>query len=57
MCKAGRGPWAPDVLAEDARRVADYQRTGEGVAWAEVKSWIQSWGTTKKLIPPKSRKL
>ena len=57
MCKAGRGPWAPDGLAEDARRVADYQRTGEGVAWAEVESWVQSWGTTKKLIPPKPREL
>jgi hypothetical protein len=57
MRNTGRGPWAPDVLAEDARRVARYQGTGEGVPWAEVESWIQSWGTTKELPPPKPRKL
>jgi hypothetical protein len=57
MRKAGRGPWVPDVLAEDARRFAGYGRTGEGVSWAEVESWIQSWGTTKELPPPKPRKL
>lgn len=57
MRKTGRGPWAPDVLAEDARRIASYQRTGEGVPWAEVESWIKSWGTTEELPPPKPRKL
>jgi predicted transcriptional regulator len=57
MRKTGRGPWAPEVLAEDARRVASYERTGEGVPWAEVESWIESWGTSKELPPPKPRKL
>lgn len=28
--EAAKGPWAPDVLAEDARRLADFRRTGEG---------------------------
>ena len=57
MRKAGRGPWAPDVLAEDARRLASYEHTGEGVPWAEVESWIQSWGTPGELPLPKPRKL
>ena len=57
MSKTGRGPWAPDVLAEDARRVASYEHTGVGVPWAEVEYWIQSWGTTKELPPPKPRRL
>jgi predicted transcriptional regulator len=57
MRNAGRGPWAPEVMAEDARRLASYERTGEGVPWAEVESWIHSWGTTKELPPPKPRKL
>ncbi len=54
---AGRGPWSPQVLAEDARRLADYQRTGEGVPWAEVRAWMRSWGTENELTPPKARKL
>ena len=54
---AGRGPWAPEVLAEDARRFADFERTGEGVPWDEVKSWMRSWGTPDEVPPPKPRKL
>jgi predicted transcriptional regulator len=57
MQQVGRGPWAPELLAEDARRLASYERTGEGVPWGEVESWIQSWGTAKELPPPKPRKL
>lgn len=53
----GRGPWAPEILAEDARRLANYQRTGEGVPWDEVRAWVQSWGTEHELSPPKARKL
>jgi len=54
---SGRGPWAPEILAEDARRLADYERTGEGVPWDEVRTWMRSWGTPNELPPPKSRKL
>ncbi len=54
---ASKGPWAPDVLAEDARRLADFQRTREAVPWEDVKSWMQSWGTPNELPPPKRRKL
>jgi hypothetical protein len=54
---AGRGPWAPEILAEDARRLAEFNRTGEGVPWDEVRVWMQSWGTSHELPPPKPRKL
>lgn len=57
MRAAGRGPWAPEVLAEDARRLAEYKRTGEGVPWEEVRAWMQSWGTDHELPRPKPRKL
>jgi predicted transcriptional regulator len=57
MRQAGRGPWAPEILAEDARRLATYQREGEGVPWNEVRAWMQSWGTPEELPPPKPRKL
>jgi len=57
MRRAGRGPWAPEVLAEDACRFAASERAGEGVPWDEVKTWMQSWGTGEELPPPKPRKL
>ena len=57
MRAAGRGPWAPEILAEDARRLADFNRSGEGVPWDEVRVWMQSWGTSHELPPPKPRKL
>ena len=55
--KAGRGPWAPDVLAQDARRSEIFDRTGKGVPWSEVRDWLQSWGTAGELPMPKPRKL
>jgi hypothetical protein len=57
MRAAGRGPWAPEILAEDARRLAEFERTREGVPWDEVRAWMQSWGTGNELAPPKPRKL
>jgi hypothetical protein len=57
MRLAGEGPWAPDVLAEDARRLAEFQRTREGVPWDEVKVWMQSWGTPTERPAPRPRKL
>jgi len=56
MRAQGRGPWAPEILAEDARRLAEFERTREGVPWDEVRAWMQSWGTSHELPPPKSRK-
>lgn len=55
--KAGRGPWAPSVLTEDARRAEAFERTGKGVPWNEVRDWMRSWGTARELPMPKSRKL
>jgi hypothetical protein len=57
MRREGKGPWSPDVLAEDARRFADFQRSREAVPWEEVRAWMQSWGTPDELPPPKPRKL
>lgn len=57
MRKTGRGPWAPSVLAEDARRAEAFERTGKGVPWNEVRDWMRSWGTAQELPMPKPRKL
>ena len=54
---SSEGPWAPDILAEDARRLAEFQRTREAVPWDDVKAWMQSWGTPGELPAPKPRKL
>ena len=57
MRAAGKGPWAPEVLAEDSRRLAEFQRDRWGVPWEEVVAWMHSWGTPDELPPPKVRKL
>jgi len=57
MRSSGRGPWSPAILAEDARRLAEFEREGEGVPWEEVSAWMQSWGTASELPAPKPRKL
>jgi len=46
MRRAGTGPWAPEILAEDARRLAEFERTGVGVPWEEVEAWMESRGTS-----------
>jgi hypothetical protein len=53
----GEGPWSPKVLAEDARRIAEFRRTREAVPWEDVKAWIESWGKPDELSAPKPRKL
>jgi predicted transcriptional regulator len=50
------GPWSPEILAEDARRLAAYKETGEAVPWADVRAWLRSWGTKDELPPPTPRK-
>jgi hypothetical protein len=40
----GEGPWSPQTLEEDARRLAEFERSREGVPWAEVRAWMESWG-------------
>lgn len=54
---AGEGPWSPEALAEDARRLAEYRRTREALPWEDVKAWMQTWGTPNELPVPKPRKL
>lgn len=56
MRKAGRGPWAPEVLAEDVRRYEEYKRTRMAIPIEEVEAWVNSWGTSKELPMPKPRK-
>jgi hypothetical protein len=53
----GEGPWSADALQEDARRLAQFERTRMGAPWSEVESWLRSWGTPNELPAPKARKL
>lgn len=57
MRERGEGPWSPDILAEDRRRLAEFDRARTGVPWDEVKAWMQSWGTDNELPAPAPRKL
>jgi hypothetical protein len=44
MRNKSEGPWSPEILEEDERRLAEFERTREGVPWEEVESWIRTWG-------------
>jgi hypothetical protein len=57
MRASGQGPWSPESLAEDERRLAEFDRTRIGVPWDDVKAWLQSWGTSNALPTPRPRKL
>jgi hypothetical protein len=57
MRAAGAGPWTPEILAEDARRLAEFHHRREAIPWDDVKVWMRSWGTPQKLPAPKPRKL
>jgi hypothetical protein len=57
MRAKGDGPWSLDAMEEDARRLAEFERTRMGVPWDEVKAWMQSWGKPNELPRPKARKL
>jgi predicted transcriptional regulator len=46
----------PDV-EEDLRRLREFERTGEGIPFEEVKAWVESWGTADELPRPQPRKL
>ncbi len=56
MRRAGRGPWAPEVLAEDVRRYEEYKRARMTIPFEEVDAWVKNWGTSKELPMPKPRK-
>jgi hypothetical protein len=53
----GEGPWSPEAMEEDERRLAEFERTRMGVPWDEVKAWMESWGKPNELPSPKPRKL
>jgi hypothetical protein len=57
MRERGEGPWAPETLAEDARRLAAFNRTREAIPWDDVKAWMQSWGSPNEQPAPRPRKL
>jgi hypothetical protein len=57
MRTRGEGPWSPEAMEEDARRLAEFERTRMGMPWDEVKNWMRSRGTPNELPPPKPRKL
>ncbi len=52
-----QGPWSPEGLAEDGRRLAEFEQTRMGVPWDDIKSWMETWGTSAELPPPVPRKL
>jgi hypothetical protein len=45
------GPWSSAGLAEDAQRLAEYERTRTAVPWNEIKLWLESWGTLRSCLP------
>jgi hypothetical protein len=47
---------APGV-EEDEAAAADFERTGMGVAWEDMRDWMRSWGTANELPRPQPRKL
>lgn len=57
MRESGEGAWSPDVLAEDARRLAAFHESRDAVPWEDVRTWLESWGQPGELPPPKPRRL
>jgi Ribbon-helix-helix protein, copG family len=45
------GPWAPDVLAEDARRLAEFQRTREAVPLGGREGVAADLGNAERAVP------
>jgi predicted transcriptional regulator len=46
----------PDI-EEDRQRFAEFERTGEAVLLADVKAWVESWGTADELPQPIAKKI
>ncbi len=57
MRARGEGPWSAEALAEDAARLAEFERSRLGVPWEEVEAWMRSWGSPDETPPPKPRRL
>ena len=54
---AGEGPWAPGILAEDARRLADFHRTRASRPLGRREGVDAKLGTPDELPVPKPHKL
>jgi predicted transcriptional regulator len=46
----------PDI-AEDRRRLDEFERTQLAIPLDEVKAWVASWGSPDELPRPQSRKV
>lgn len=46
----------PDI-AEDRRRLQQFQQAREAVPLHEIKSWVESWGTGHELPRPKPQRI
>ena len=57
MRASGEGPWSPQILEEDARRLAEFEQTRVGMPWGDIRSWMESWGTASEKPAPKPRRL
>ena len=57
MREQGRGPWSPQILAEDARAMAPFEETGEAFVLEDITAWMDSWGKAHELPMPQPRKL
>jgi hypothetical protein len=53
----GDDPVEQAGVEEDEAALADFERTGMGVPWEEVRDWMKSWGTANELPRPQPRKL
>lgn len=52
MRERGEGPWSPSSIEEDARLLADFERTREGAPWNDVRTWLQGWGKPDEQMEP-----
>jgi hypothetical protein len=53
----GGDAYDDDDIEPDLAAIADFERTGMGLAWDEVRAWMASWGTAEELPRPTPRKL
>ena len=56
MQDEGRGPWSPEILAEDARRLEEFRQSRMAISGDEVAAWAASLGTANEHPAPKPRK-
>jgi hypothetical protein len=57
MQRERRGPYAEDVLREDARRLAAFLDTRHAIPWEEAADWICEGGSASDKPMPKPRRI